>query len=101
MRPSRIAEVGASLTRSRDAWIALLALLGIGAHLWMRYAVSYPTSWNEAPLLVVLAVGGAPLVVRLVARAVRGEFGADHLAGHFDRGVGRCSASIWPARSSC
>jgi heavy metal translocating P-type ATPase len=78
--PSRIAEVGASLARSRDAWIALLALLGIGAHLWMRYAVSYPTSWNEAPLLVVLAVGGAPLVVRLVARAVRGEFGADHLA---------------------
>ena len=80
MTPSRIAEVGASLARNRDAWIALLALLGIGAHLWMRYAASYPTSWSDAPLLVVLAVGGAPLVVQLVARAVRGEFGADHLA---------------------
>jgi cation transport ATPase len=77
---SRVAEVGASLARNRDSWIALLALLGIGAHLWMRYAVSYPTSWSDAPLLVVLAVGGAPLVVRLVSRAVRGEFGADHLA---------------------
>ena len=80
MTPSRVAEVGASLARNRDSWIALLALLGIGAHLWMRYAVSYPTSWSDAPLLVVLAVGGAPLVVRLVSRAVRGEFGADHLA---------------------
>jgi len=77
---SRVAEVGASLARNRDSWIALLALLGIGAHLWMRYAVSYPRSWSDAPLLVVLAVGGAPLVVRLVSRAVRGEFGADHLA---------------------
>ena len=57
-----------------------MALLGIGAHLWMRYAVSSPTSWSDVPLLVVLAVGGAPLVVRLVSRAVRGEFGADHLA---------------------
>jgi hypothetical protein len=77
---SRVAEVGASLARNRDSWIALLALLGIGAHLWMRYAVSYPPSWSDVPLLVVLAIGGAPLVVRLVARAVRGEFGADHLA---------------------
>src|SRR4029077_14490756 len=51
-----------------------------GAHLWMRYAASYPMSWRDAPLLVVLAVGGAPLVVQLLARAVRGGFGADHLA---------------------
>ena len=80
MTPSRLAEVGASLARNRDSWIALLAVLGIAAHLWMRYAVSYPTSWSDAPLLVVLAAGGVPLVGRLVWRAVLGEFGADHLA---------------------
>jgi heavy metal translocating P-type ATPase len=72
--------MGASLARNRDSWIALLALLGIAAHLLMRYAVGYPRSWSDAPLLVVLAVGGVPLVGRLVWRAVRGEFGADHLA---------------------
>ena len=77
---SRLAEVGASLARNRDSWIALMALLGIACHLWMRYAASYPRSWSDMPLLVVLAGGGVPLVVRLVWRAVRGEFGADHLA---------------------
>ena len=95
--PSRVAEVGASLARDRDSWIALLALLGIGAHLWMRYAVSSPSTRSDAPLLVVLAVGGAPLVVRLVSRAVRGEFGADHLAAVSIVGLGRCSVSISPA----
>jgi len=36
--------------------------------------------WADAPLLLVLAVGGVPLVVRLAARALRGSFGSDFLA---------------------
>jgi heavy metal translocating P-type ATPase len=34
----------------------------------------------DLPLLVVLTVGGLPLVARLVWRAIHGQFGADHLA---------------------
>ena len=34
----------------------------------------------DAPLLLVLAVGGVPLVVRLAGRALRGDFGSDFLA---------------------
>ena len=60
------------MVRSTNAAIALLALLGIALSLVLRI---------DAPLLVVLAAGGGPLVVRLVGRALRGEFGADHLAG--------------------
>ena len=36
--------------------------------------------WDRIPLLLVLLAGGAPLVIQLVWRALRGEFGADHLA---------------------
>ncbi|MGE0361036.1 MAG: heavy metal translocating P-type ATPase [Vicinamibacterales bacterium] len=35
----------------------------------------------RAPLIVVLAAGGAPLVVALARSALRGQFGADLLAG--------------------
>jgi heavy metal translocating P-type ATPase len=76
----RRAEFGAPLARNEDFWIALIAVLGIALHLWLRYASSVPTLWSDAPLLLVLAAGGLPLVVRLIARALRGEFGADHLA---------------------
>jgi heavy metal translocating P-type ATPase len=78
--PSRVSDVGKSLARNRDAWIALLAVAGIACHLWMRSAGGYPTLWRDAPLLLVLTAGGLPLVMRLIARALRGEFGADHLA---------------------
>jgi heavy metal translocating P-type ATPase len=77
---SRVAEVGAPLVRNEDFWIALLALVGIALHLFIRFAGNLPTLWSDAPLLLVLAAGGLPLVVRLISRAFRGEFGADHLA---------------------
>lgn len=65
-----------------DALIALLALAGILIHLPLQYLG--PPSGSAAarlPLLVVLLIGGGPLVLRLVWRAARGEFGSDHLAG--------------------
>jgi hypothetical protein len=67
--------------RSRDALIAWLALAGILGHLSIRLVgrVSGPVA--GLPLLLVLLVGGGPLVLRLVWRAVRGEFGSDQLAG--------------------
>ena len=61
-----------------DEAIALLAALGILAHLALGYAAQ--GAWAEAPLLLVLAAGGIPLVIRLALRALRGSFGSDFLA---------------------
>jgi heavy metal translocating P-type ATPase len=61
-----------------DAIIAALALFGILAHVGLRYAAHSPLA--HVPLLIVLAAGGLPLVVRLAARALRGRFGSDFLA---------------------
>ena len=61
-----------------DEAIAALAALGILAHLALGYAAQ--GTWSEAPLLLVLAAGGVPLVIRLALRALRGSFGSDFLA---------------------
>jgi heavy metal translocating P-type ATPase len=68
------------LLGSRDARIALLALAGIVCHalLWCGRFAAVPAA---APLVAVLIVGGLPLFVGLAGRALRGQFGADHLAG--------------------
>ncbi len=59
---------------------AALAVAGIAAHLVLRTAWSSPPLRADAPLLAVLFVVGLPLVLALVWQAVRGSFGADHLA---------------------
>jgi len=88
--------------------IAGLSLLGIGVYLLLHYALDvghqvYSLSVNTAltstdillyqghqvlsvelvqlPLLVVLALGGIPLVYQLCVKVIQGEFGADLLAG--------------------
>ncbi len=71
------------LWRDTNALIVLLSLAGILVHLVLRYVVPGGSLGRAAnlPLLIVLAVGGLPLVLRLAGRAVRGQFGSDHLAG--------------------
>ena len=71
-----------------DAIIAALALLGILAHVALRYGAS--ASLADVPLLIVLSAGGLPLVARLVARALRGRFGSDFLAA-----VSIVGATLW------
>ncbi|MFO0866112.1 MAG: heavy metal translocating P-type ATPase [Gemmataceae bacterium] len=65
--------------------IALGAVLAIVTHLVWRW-LGEPTSdapiyLADIPLLAVLAFGGGWLVVGLLVRVVRGEFGSDLLAG--------------------
>lgn len=67
-----------------QAVIAALAIAAIAAHLVWRWAA--PTAESgvrpaDLPLLVALALGGGYLVVGLLAKLVRGEFGSDLLAG--------------------
>jgi heavy metal translocating P-type ATPase len=66
-------------------WIAALAVLGIALHLAWRF--TWPSAGDsnslqpdQYPLLVVLALGGTPLVWGLIRCALRGEFGSDLLA---------------------
>jgi heavy metal translocating P-type ATPase len=69
------------MTRWIDALLATIALLGIAAHLVLRYGVAVGAAGAAVPLEIVLLIGGAPLILRLAQNALRGQFGSDHLAG--------------------
>ena len=75
----------ASVTSLREAIIAIGAVLGIGLHLVLRFGMGQgqpvgPVKFHELPLLVVLLLGGLPLVIELALKLFRREFGADILA---------------------
>lgn len=68
--------------------IAIVALVGIGGHLLLRFGgtpqpltESSTLLWSDLPLLVVFGWGGVPLVGQLLLKALRREFGSDLLAG--------------------
>jgi heavy metal translocating P-type ATPase len=62
--------------------VACLALAGILVHLILRYVTGLAGSAvANLPVQLVVALGGTPLVLRLVWRGLHGEFGSDHLAG--------------------
>ncbi len=65
---------------NRDSAIAVLAVAGIAAHLAARVA-GVTGAALQAPLWVVLAGGGAPLVWELARKALGRQFGSDLLAG--------------------
>ena len=61
--------------------IAGFALAGIAVYLAVRWLPGAPPFPPRVPLLAVLALGGVPLVVGLIVKLLRGEIGADLLAG--------------------
>ena len=66
--------------------IAALALAAIGLHLLLRFGVKTDAatgrvSLREFPLIFCLVFGGLILVVDLLRKLLRGEFGSDLLAG--------------------
>jgi heavy metal translocating P-type ATPase len=69
-----------AILRTREGAIAALATTGLAAHVGLRLAAAGPGA-QAAPLLAVLVAGGAPLVWDLARQALRGQFGADLLAG--------------------
>jgi heavy metal translocating P-type ATPase len=82
MAPSTrsVANVSGSLV-SKESAIALFAIVGIAAHLLLRYAVEVPAPLRLTPLYAVLIAGGVPLVLGLLVKLLRREFGSDLLAG--------------------
>jgi heavy metal translocating P-type ATPase len=66
--------------------IAALAILAIGVHLILRWTMeplllTSRVSVDQLPLLVALVGGGIPLVLELLVKLLRREFGSDLLAG--------------------
>jgi heavy metal translocating P-type ATPase len=66
--------------------IAALALAATGLHLALRFAGAgaapvYGVRPDQLPLLAALALGGGPLVLDLLRKALAREFGSDLLAG--------------------
>jgi cation transport ATPase len=67
---------------SKETLIALLGMLGIFVHLIARFGWHAPAAPQyNAPLIVILLLGGTPLLIDLARRILRREFGSDLLAG--------------------
>lgn len=80
------ASSGESHSSLRSALIAGLALAAIIVHLVWRYVAGSSGTWlsipaDELPLIAALVLGGVPLVLDLIWKMVRGDFGSDLLAG--------------------
>jgi heavy metal translocating P-type ATPase len=73
-------------TQRKQSLIAALALAAITIHLALHFGLWSSTELHsiplaELPLLAALILGGIPLVVDLLRKLVRREFGSDLLAG--------------------
>jgi heavy metal translocating P-type ATPase len=69
------------LAKRRHAGIAVLAILGIGLHLVLRFGIRASEVQQQWPLWGVLLIGGIPLTSELAIKLFRREFGSDLLAG--------------------
>ena len=77
----RQAAVFDKLFTSGSKFIAALTAAGIVLHLALRYIAHTSKHSSDVPLFVILVVGGVPLVVSLLRKALAREFGSDQLAG--------------------
>ncbi len=66
---------------SKETYIAILAALGILTNLIARFAFHAAATQYNIPLILVLLVGGAPLLFDLTRKLLAREFGSDMLAG--------------------
>ncbi len=81
---SRGHDVRSTVARAwatKDVAIAALAIMAIVAHLVLRWGTNAESSLVRLPLWIGLIAGGTPLVLELLAKAFRREFGSDLLAG--------------------
>lgn len=67
-----------SVTVSRLYFVlACACLLSMAIHFWMMWF----TPWNpDIPLIALIVFGGVPIVLQLVGKVIKGDFGTDMLA---------------------
>lgn len=70
-----------AFVRHKTAIIAGFSIAAIALHLILRYAVGAEPKLYQIPLLVTLALGGAPLLFDLLQKFLKREFGSDLLGG--------------------
>ncbi|HLN28548.1 MAG TPA: heavy metal translocating P-type ATPase [Gemmataceae bacterium] len=75
-----------AVTSRKHAIIAVLTVAAIGVHILLRFAFEATGEvcgqpLFQLPLLAILVVGGVPLVLDLVFKLIKGQFGSDLLAG--------------------
>ncbi len=61
--------------------IATLAVLGIAAHLVLRFGFHASSGAFQIPLWITLGAGGVPLVFELLRKLLKRQFGSDLLGG--------------------
>src|SRR6187401_3253705 len=71
----------AAVWRRRTTVIAVFAAVAIVVNLILRFAFHMSPGAYQIPLLATLALGGIPLVLELLQKLLRREFGSDLLAG--------------------
>lgn len=71
----------ALLWQRKSYLIALLSIVGISLHLLFRYGLSSDIYLQPSPLFAVLILGGTPLILELLGKALKREFGSDLLGG--------------------
>ncbi len=69
------------LWQSRATVIAIISIVAIAAHLWLRFGSTASSQVQNWPLWIALALGGGPLVAELFLKLLKREFGSDLLAG--------------------
>lgn len=65
----------------RNLIIAVISVAAILIHVALRFIPSPANSFSAVPLYTALALGGTPLVLELLVKLLRAEFGSDLLAG--------------------
>lgn len=71
----------ASTWAKKQNAIAIIAIAAIALHLWLRFSAGASDIVSQYPLYAALLLGGTPLVVDLLVKVIRGDFGSDLLAG--------------------
>ena len=69
------------LWQRKSTLIAALSIIGIVAHLVLRFGFHSTAGTYQMPLLITLVVGGLPLLYDLLRKLLKREFGSDLLGG--------------------
>ncbi len=67
--------------RQKSIIVAVISLLGISIYLILRFVYETDPAISRLPLLVILVVGGLPMLYDLLRKLLKREFGSDLLGG--------------------
>jgi heavy metal translocating P-type ATPase len=67
--------------RQKSSIIAALSLVAIAAHLMLRFGSHTSQEIYTIPLLIILVIGGLPMLYDLLRKLLKREFGSDLLGG--------------------